>query len=97
MWYIRIYMGRGDVVYSIIHVSAQSGVHITNYIRFNMKARHVKSNLLKVSTCKIDFTYIQYYLAAKIDFTRKPILAAPDLLAIHSICTNSVQLYMTGR
>ena len=97
MWYIRIYMGRGDVVYSIIHVSAQSGVHIANYIRFNMKARHVKSNLLKVSTCKIDFTYIRYYLAAKIDFTRKPILAAPDLLAIHSICTNSVQLYMTGR
>jgi hypothetical protein len=30
-WYIRIYTG-GDVVYLIIHVSAQSGVHVADYI-----------------------------------------------------------------
>jgi hypothetical protein len=48
MWYIRIYTGRGDVVYSIIHVSAQSGVHIADYIRFNMKGE----------ACKIEFTQI---------------------------------------
>ena len=39
-------VGRGDVVYSIIHISAQSGVHIANYIRFNMKGE----------ACKIEFT-----------------------------------------
>ena len=37
----------------------------------------VKSILHKFGTCKIDFLYIGFYLAAKIDFTRKPILAAP--------------------
>ena len=41
----------------------------------------VKSILHEFCKCKIDFLYIQYYLAAKINFTRKPILAAPDLLA----------------
>ena len=41
---------------------------------------HVKSILHEFGTCKIDFTYIRYYLAAKIDFTGFPILAAPDLL-----------------
>ncbi len=39
---------------------------------------HVKSILHEFGTCKIDFTYIRYYLAAKIDFTGFPILAAPD-------------------
>ena len=34
--------------------------------------------LHEFGTCKIDFLYIRYYLAAKIDFMRKPILAAPD-------------------
>ena len=40
---------------------------------------HVKLILHEFGTCKIDFTYIRYYLAAKIDFTGFPILAAPDL------------------
>jgi hypothetical protein len=40
---------------------------------------HVKSILHEFGTCKIDFTYIRYYLAVKIDFTGFPILAAPDL------------------
>ena len=39
---------------------------------------HVKSILHEFGTCKIDFTYIRYYLAAKIDFTGFPILAASD-------------------
>jgi hypothetical protein len=39
---------------------------------------HVKSILHEFGTCKIDFTYIRYYLAAKIDFMGFPILAAPD-------------------
>ena len=64
--------------YIRLYTSVHSQVYTSPTIRFNMKARHVKSNLLKVSTCKIDFTYIRYYLAAKTDFTRKPILAAPD-------------------
>jgi hypothetical protein len=38
----------------------------------------VKLILHEFGTCKIDFLYIRYYLAAKIDFMRKPILAAPD-------------------
>jgi hypothetical protein len=41
---------------------------------------HVKLILHEFGTCKIDFTYIRYYLAAKIDFTGFPILAAPDLI-----------------
>ena len=44
------------------------------------KVRHLKSNLHEFGTCKIGFLYIRYYMAAKIDFTRSPILAAPDLL-----------------
>jgi hypothetical protein len=43
---------------------------------------HVKSILHEFGTCKIDFRYIRYYLAAKIDFTVFPILAAPDLLPV---------------
>jgi len=66
------------VVYSNIHVSAHVSVHIVAYIRFKRKTGHVKSNLHKFGTCKINFLYIRYYLAAKIDFTIKPILAAPD-------------------
>ena len=38
--------------------------------------------LHEFGTYKIDFLYIRYYLAAKIDFTRKPILAAPDLASV---------------
>ncbi len=49
---------------------------------FTRKVTHVKSNLHEFCTCKIDFTYIRYYLAAKIDFTVFPILAAPDLIQI---------------
>ena len=45
--------------------------------------------------CKIDFKYIRYYLAAKIDFTRKPILAAPDL-PIHVTGPGSIQLEAHG-
>ena len=32
MWYIRIYTGKGDVVYSNIRVSAHVSVHIVTYI-----------------------------------------------------------------
>jgi hypothetical protein len=39
-----------------------------------MKGGRVKSNLHEFGTWKIDF--IRYYLAAKIDFRIKPILAA---------------------
>jgi hypothetical protein len=46
---------------------------------------HVKSNLHEFCTCKIDFTYIRYYLAAKIDFTVFPILAAPDPIEARTI------------
>jgi hypothetical protein len=42
---------------------------------------HVKSILHEFGKCKID-----YYLAAKIDFTRKPILAAPELLQRTPFC-----------
>ncbi len=45
-------------------------------------SNRVTSNIHNIYTCKINFLYIQYYLAAKIDFTGKSILAAPDLLCI---------------
>ena len=46
---------------------------------------HVKSILHEFGTCKIDFTYIRYYLAAKIDFTGFPILAAPEMQSAYSL------------
>ena len=51
---------------------------------------HVKSILHEFGTCKIDFTYIRYYLAAKIDFTGFPILAAPDVTAKIEYCVKSI-------
>jgi hypothetical protein len=57
---------------------------------------HVKSNLHEFCTCKIDFTYIRYYLAAKIDFTVFPILAAPDpLLIINQLPCSMIDIALT--
>jgi hypothetical protein len=79
MWYIRIYTGNGDVIfeYKSVHMSVYTSPPIFD---LTQKAGHVKSNLHEFGTCKINFLYIRYYLAAKIDFTRKPMLAAPDLI-----------------
>ena len=47
MWYIRVYTGKGDAVYSNTRQCTVS-VHIANYIRFNIKGE----------ACKIKFTQI---------------------------------------
>jgi hypothetical protein len=73
------YMGKGEVVYSNIHVSEHVSVHIVTYIGFNMKSGACKIEFTQSYMCKIDFQYIQYFMAAKINFTGKLILAAPDL------------------
>ncbi len=89
--YIRYYMISDQVVNLIkervtwyIWIYTPVPVHTSVYTSlptFNStwKAGHVKLNLHEFGTCKIDFLYIQYYPAAKIDSTRKPLLAAPDL------------------
>ncbi len=61
-----------------IHVSAHVSVHIIAYIWFNMKSEACKIEFTRIYTCKIDFPYIQYFMAAKMDFTGKSILAAAD-------------------
>ncbi len=78
--YIRIYMGGGRL-YNRLYTSVVSQVYTSPTIfDFTQKAMHVKSILHEFGTCKINFMYIQYYLAAKIDFMGFPILAAPDPL-----------------
>ena len=47
-----------------------------------MKGEAYKIEFTHIWHIKIDITYIRYYLAAKIDFTRKPILAVPDLASL---------------
>ncbi len=80
--YIRIYIGGGRL-YSINTSIVSQVWYMSPNIQFYMKGEHVKSILHEFGTCKIDFTYIRYYLAAKIDFTGFPILAAPDLSKMH--------------
>jgi hypothetical protein len=70
------YMGKGEVVYSNIHISAHVSVHIIAYIQFNMKSKACKIKFTRIYTCTINFPYIQYFMAAKINFTGKLILAA---------------------
>ena len=64
-----------------VHVS----VHIIAYIQFNTTNRRVELNLYKFTCAKLTLTYIRYYMAAKLNFTGKTILAAPDLtyLSLH--------------
>ena len=68
--------------YIRLYTSVHSQVYTSPTIRFNMMARHVKSIYTNLARVKSTLHNIRYYLAAKIDFTRKPILAAPDLQSL---------------
>jgi hypothetical protein len=53
------YMGKGEVVYSNIHVSAHVSVHIiAYYIQFNMKSGACKIKFTQIYMCKINFQFI---------------------------------------